>query len=381
MAAKNLLKFLLHAVRRQRRLGHRSRAMGRAVEHLQAGEVLPRIQQAIGMVNAQSGNQLLRQQAADKLMGGSKNARIFHAQPHQIVDVEKSAVIDLLGRDFPMGQAVRLRFQQPMQAIVAAAAARAAVAARNRRLHITPHAVTVPHQIAQPRDQPWQAGAPQQCRFRVGIPVRGQFIELRQQSAQLAQFGLRRQNLVLSGGVGHWPRPGGKHQGIGLRIDRKAALVVLHRKFAVRLQVHQFELAALQLFAILRRQYRQQHFVVHLFFQRRPVNVEVAGEFRSLAVFQNILPPLVVVADADVIGHQVEDQAHAALFQRARQTAQIPFAAQLRIKLIVVGDVVAMRASGARLQDGRDIKMGDAQGVQIRQQPLRIGKAEIGAQL
>ena len=314
-------------------------------------------------------------------MGGSKNAGIFHAQPHQIVDVEKSAVIDLLGRDFPMGQPVSLRFQQPMQAIVAAAAARAAVAARNRRFHITPHAVTVPHQIAQPRDQPWQAGAPQQCGFRVGIPVRGQFIELRQQSAQLAQFGLRRQNLVLSGGVGHWPRPGGKHQGIGLRIDGKAALVVLQRKFAVRVQVHQFELAALQLFAILRRQHRQQHFVVHLFFQRRPVNVEITGEFRSLAVFQNILPPLVVVADAHVIGYQVEDQAHAALFQRARQAAQVPLAAQLRIKLIVVGDVVAMHASGARLQDGRDIKMGDAQGVEIRQQPLRIGKAEIGAQL
>ena len=47
-------------------------------------------------------------------MGGSKNAWIFHAQPHQIVDVEKSAVIDLLGRDFPMGEPVSLRFQQPM---------------------------------------------------------------------------------------------------------------------------------------------------------------------------------------------------------------------------------------------------------------------------
>jgi glucokinase len=46
-----------------------------------------------------------------------KNDRIFHPQPDEVVDVEEPAVIDLFGRYAPMGQAVRLSFEQLVQAI------------------------------------------------------------------------------------------------------------------------------------------------------------------------------------------------------------------------------------------------------------------------
>ena len=40
----------------------------------------------------------------------------LHAQPGEIVDVEKAAVVDLLRRDPPIGDAVGLGFEQPVQA-------------------------------------------------------------------------------------------------------------------------------------------------------------------------------------------------------------------------------------------------------------------------
>src|SRR5205814_8761340 len=40
----------------------------------------------------------------------------FDAQPGEVVDVEKPAVVDFLGRDPPAGEAIGLRFEEAMQA-------------------------------------------------------------------------------------------------------------------------------------------------------------------------------------------------------------------------------------------------------------------------
>ena len=79
------------------------------------------------MVEPESADAAFGQQAAQsQFVGRGKNLRIIHPQAGQVVDVEKSAVIDFLGRNPPIRQPVSLRFQQPMQGVEAAGIAAAA---------------------------------------------------------------------------------------------------------------------------------------------------------------------------------------------------------------------------------------------------------------
>ncbi len=66
------------------------------------------------MVDAQTGDQTIGEKFAEQAMSFRKHSGIFHAQTDEIVDVEKAAVINLLSRDSPEGQAVGLLFQQFM---------------------------------------------------------------------------------------------------------------------------------------------------------------------------------------------------------------------------------------------------------------------------
>ena len=68
---------------------------------------------------------------------------------------------------------------------------------------------------------------------------------------------------------------------------------------------------------------------------------------------------------ADMIGHEIENQAEIVLLQRLAQPLEAGIAAELRIDLGVIDDVVAVGAALARLHEGRGIEMGDAERLQI----------------
>ena len=53
--------------------------------------------------------------AEDQPVRRLEQLRQFDAQPGEIVDVEKAAIVDLLGRDAPERDPVGLFFEQPMQ--------------------------------------------------------------------------------------------------------------------------------------------------------------------------------------------------------------------------------------------------------------------------
>ena len=74
------MKLSFDAVLRQRWPRDRSRAVRRRIEHLQAGEILMRGQQTVRMINAQPVDQSFGQEVTNQFVGGSKDARIFHAQ-------------------------------------------------------------------------------------------------------------------------------------------------------------------------------------------------------------------------------------------------------------------------------------------------------------
>ncbi len=68
---------------------------------------------------------------------------------------------------------------------------------------------------------------------------------------------------------------------------------------------------------------------------------------------------------ADMIGNEIENQTEVVLLQRLAQSLEAGIAAELRIDLGVVDDVIAMGAALARLHEGRCIEMRDPKGFQV----------------
>src|SRR5262245_11480817 len=93
---------------------------------LQLREVLQRIEETIGMVDPETTNSALAQEAKCKFVHGRKHIRSLDADSSQIVNVEEPPVVDLVDCYPPVGKAVVLCVQQPFQAVKAAMVPRAA---------------------------------------------------------------------------------------------------------------------------------------------------------------------------------------------------------------------------------------------------------------
>ena len=86
---------------------------------LQAAEIAGRVVQPVGVVDAQAVHAPLREQLEDQAMGGLEHRLVLHAQRGELVDIEEAAVVDLVGRDAPVRQAIRLRLEQLVQRVEA----------------------------------------------------------------------------------------------------------------------------------------------------------------------------------------------------------------------------------------------------------------------
>ena len=87
---------------------------------LQAAKVLKRIKQAVHVIDAQSVDETAPHELQNHLMGRIENRAILHPDRGQLVDVEKSAIVDLVGRDLPKAQTKGLIGEQMFQPIEAA---------------------------------------------------------------------------------------------------------------------------------------------------------------------------------------------------------------------------------------------------------------------
>src|SRR5947209_14020593 len=126
----------------------------------------------------------------------------------------------------------------------------------------------------------------------------------------------------------------------------------------------------------------QQHAVLQTRIRRVPVNVEVACKRRAGAVLKEVLPPRVLRArDAHVVRHHVNDEAHLALAQTARELDERALAARLRVDLRVVNDVVAVRASRARPQHRRRVAVGDAEFAEVFDERACLLEGEVAVEL
>ena len=112
---------------------------------------------------------------------------------------------------------------------------------------------------------------------------------------------------------------------------------------------------------------------------RLPVDVEGGGVRRLLAVGEDVPPPRVLPrpGDADVVGHDVDEHAHAEPPRLARQRRQPGAPAPARVDRGVVGHVVAVVAAGRGRQDRREVDPVDAQVVEVGQRPSGVEEVEL----
>ena len=197
--------------------------------------------------------------------------------------------------------------------------------------------------------------------------------QLRQLAQHLDQLVRHALGLLLAGHRADGPAEEDERNGTW-RCRHAVILVVLHVEPAVF--EHHLDVLCLQLFAVLVSQDRQQQLVAHLLLERAPVDVEEVGVARGVAVLEHVLPPDRVPADAHVVGHNVQQQAHAMLAQCLGKGREALRTAQLWVQPIMPRDVVPMHAPRARLEDRRGIEVAHAQPLQVGNDRRRLVEGE-----
>ena len=137
------------------------------------------------------------------------------------------------------------------------------------------------------------------------------------------------------------------------------------------------DVLALEFRSILIAQDGQKQLVAQGRFERLPVDVEIFGIPRSVAVLQHVLPPDGVVANAHVIGNNVEQQSQTLALQLRREAGKALVAAKLGVEAVVPRDIVPVHAVRPGFEDGRGVKVSDAELVEIAHDCLCVGKGEV----
>ena len=167
---------------------------------------------------------------------------------------------------------------------------------------------------------------------------------------------------------------------VGARGDGQARARVPQVEGAVR--ELERELLRLEHPAVLVGQDGQEDPVAQLGLGRRPVDVEELGPRRGGAVLEHVEPPGVGVArDAHVVRHHVQDEPEPARGQRGGHPVEGGGAAELRVERVVVGDVVAVGAAGTTAEARGEIRVADAEGVEVGDERRHLVEPERAPEL
>ncbi|VVN12838.1 hypothetical protein PS623_03883 [Pseudomonas fluorescens] len=275
----------------------------------QFAAVTTRVGQAIDMVDAQAIDQAAFDQLEQLRMSRLEHHRTLNARAAQFIDVEEAPPVDVVGSGAPAGQAVALPFEQLVQAMEAllTAAVEGGQGWLQRGAGVDPAG-----QFGVQR-----LGVDQRLRRTAqGSEVLGQVLQLWTVAEDLAVIG---------------------------RADREAVIVMSNFEHAGRGIEGQRQFAVLQGLAIIAAEKRQQQLTGQQRIGGVPLDVEEFGVGAASAPGQQALPPGVVGAtDGHVVGHGVENEAHAVLAQGGNQAQQSCLATQLRVDLGRVDHVIAM---------------------------------------
>ncbi len=132
------------------------------------------------------------------------------------------------------------------------------------------------------------------------------------------------------------------------RGDWKTMFVILDVQRAGIGIALQLQLAIRQRLAIGAAEERDENLAMQQGVWRIPVNIEKLRVMAAASEFQQVQPPGIIgAADAHMVGNDIDDQSHAVGAQSRHQPAQGRLAAEFRVDLAMVDNVVAMRRAGA----------------------------------
>ena len=360
--------------RRQRRsvgllggdLGEVSRACPQEEGALQVAEIPRRIPEAVGVVDAQGGDLALVEQLEEQPVGLGEDLRLLHVDRRQLVDVEEAAVVDLLRGHAPVRHAVGLLLEEPVEGVEAARLAGPPVDALTLAASAPAHR-PVADQRRQRRLISLLAAALDA--LRAGL-VRW--------ACERAGADAHHSSTASSSGPssadsrGAWARA----HGVGARVHRQV-FSSIEKKAAV---VADAQLPVLEHRPVVIAEHRQEHAVGRPG-DGLPVDVEERREERAGSVLQDVHPPGVVGADAHVVGHEVEEEPELVGVQRLGEGVEVGARADGRAEVVVVDQVVAVRAPGAGAEEGRGVQVADAQVAQVVAQRRRLVEGELGVEL
>ncbi len=211
-------------------------------------------------------------------MYGGEYVRIFHADGSEVVNVEKTAVVNFVGCDSPKAQAIGLMVEEAFEIIETVGGAFGTVDGSQHLIQSRSGDFTAFDQGRQPALNDFLFPLTFPHFGQVGVLARGQVGQGGEYALQLEQvivagwglFFYFRENFFQEQG----PGSGGQRISSALRIERKGPSFI-HGANQLAFQ-HETKLVG---------QEGQQDFVGELGLGRVPINIEVAGVIRAWPIF------------------------------------------------------------------------------------------------
>ncbi len=142
------------------------------------------------------------------------------------------------------------------------------------------------------------------------------------------------------------------------------------------------ELAPFQDLTVVIAEEGQQHLSAQLRLGGLPVDVEELRIGRAWTVLEHVQPPEILVAsDSQVVWNEIQDLSHSVPVQRLDERRERLLVAHLRVECIVIGDVVPVRASGARFQVGCAVDVTHTEPVEVGHESFGIPEGEAAVEL
>jgi hypothetical protein len=344
-----------------------------AASFLQAAEVVLGREEPVHVIDAKAGHRATPDQVEHEAMHFVEHRRIFHPQRRELVHVEETTVIDLFRRDAPVREPVRLRVQQAIERVEAARLAGQAVDLADAVLDQRCDADAASGKRREAPLDDFLLPRPRRNRFRIAFAARRKVPAGGQDALQFV--GVRPGVLVQPMLEAHV-----QNRRVCIRRDRQRLLEVTHDEGAV--VVGEFQFLTFQDFPVLIAEDRDEDLVGQLVLDRMPFDVEKVREARARAVLEHIEPPRIGrFRDAHVVGHQVHHVPHAARLQRVDPAPVVGVRTDIRVEARGIGDVVAVRTAGNRLQIRRCIAIADAERVEVIHNRVRVTKREATVEL
>jgi hypothetical protein len=137
--------------------------------------------------------------------------------------------------------------------------------------------------------------------------------------------------------------------------------------------VDESEFAAFEGAAVMVAEDREEDFLVESRVTGVPVDVEGGGEPGAMAVAKEISPPMVMgMADAHVVGDDIEEQAEVKSFEGAGEVLECGESAEFGVEAVGVADVIAVGAARAREKEWGGVEMADTEVGEVGGESCRV---------